>query len=205
SRHVPDVLLPTREDSQKWTAEVHLRAERLPSSDDDVCAEIPRGTDDRLRDWIHPDDENAVGHRSDVLELLFEPAEEIRVLDLDAAYVRGKRSFELREIEHPALPVIVHFADLEARADDVVREHRPPVVPQRARDEEDPSPMDSMRHPGRFAERRRAVVHRRVRRVHPGELADQALILPERLEQALTDLGLIRRVRGVELGAGDDG
>src|SRR3989475_235427 len=191
-------------DSQERTTEVHLRAERLSFSDDDVRSEVPWGTHDRLRDRIHPDDEHPFRHGANFLELFFESAEEIRVLDVDAAYVRWKRGLQLREVEHPALPVVVHFADLEACADNVVREHRPSVVPQRTRDEEDPTPVDSVRHPGRFAERRRAVVHRRVRRVHPGELADQALILPERLEQALTDLGLVRRVRGVELGAGDD-
>src|SRR5438093_2077006 len=204
SGHFPDVLLTTSEDSEKRTAEVHLRTERLPFSDDDVRSEIPRGTHDRLRNRIHPDDENAVRHGSNFVELFFESAKEIRVLDVDAAYVRGKRGLQLREVEHPALPVVVHFADLEACADNVVREHRPSVVPQRTRDEKDPTPVDSVRHPGRFAERRRAVVHRRVRRVHPGELADQALVLPQRLEQALADLRLVWRVRGVELGPRDD-
>src|SRR2546422_1167388 len=204
SGHFPDVLLLAREDSQERTAEVHLRAERLSFSDDDVRSEVPRGTDDRLRDRIHPDDEHPFRHGANFLELFFESAEEIRVLDIDTASVRRQRGLQLREIEHPAFSVIVHFADLEACADNIVREHRPSVVPQRTRDEEDPTPVDSVRHPGRFAERRRAVVHRRVRRVHPGELADQPLILPERLEQALTDLGLVRRVRGVELGAGGD-
>src|SRR5439155_21733979 len=108
--HFPDVLLLAREDSQERTAEVHLRAERLSFSDDDVRSEIPRGTHDRLRDRIHPDDENAVRHGSNFLELFFESAEEVRVLDVDAAYVRGKRGLQLREIEHPAFSVILHFA-----------------------------------------------------------------------------------------------
>src|SRR5437867_9194142 len=86
SGHSPDVLLTTREDSEKRTAEVHLRAERLPFPDDDVRSEIPRGTHDRLRDRIHPDDENAVRHGSNFRQLLFESAEGVRGLDVAAAY-----------------------------------------------------------------------------------------------------------------------
>src|SRR2546422_9976378 len=129
SGHFPDVLLTTREDSEKRTSEVHLRTERLPFSDDDVRSEIPPRTDDRLRARIHPDDENAVRHGSNFLELFFESAKEIRVLDVDAAYVRGKIGLQPREVEHPALSVVVHFADLEPCADHVVCEHRPSVVP----------------------------------------------------------------------------
>src|SRR2546429_6294443 len=88
SRHFPDVLLLAREDSQERTTEVHLRAERLSFSDDDVRSEVPRGTHDRLRDRIHPDDEHPFRHGANFLELFFESAEEIRVLDVDAAYVR---------------------------------------------------------------------------------------------------------------------
>src|SRR2546422_4502154 len=82
SGHFPDVLLPAREDSQERPAEVHLRAERLSFSDDDVRSEVPRRTDDRLGDWIHPDDEHRVRHGSNFLELFFESAEEVRILDV---------------------------------------------------------------------------------------------------------------------------
>ena len=47
----------------------------------------------------------------------------------------------------------------------------------------------------------RAVVARRVRDVHAGELADRGLVLEDRLEDALAHLGLVRRVRGQELAA----
>ena len=48
---------------------------------------------------------------------------------------------------------------------------------------------------------RRAVVARGVRDVHPGQLADDRLVLEDRLEDALAHLGLVRRVRGQELAA----
>ena len=41
------------------------------------------------------------------------------------------------------------------------------------------------------------VEHRRVRRVEPGEVGDHRLEVDERLEAALRDLGLVRRVRRV--------
>ena len=47
----------------------------------------------------------------------------------------------------------------------------------------------------------RAVVARRVRDVHAGQLADRGLVLEDRLEHALAHLGLVRRVRGQELAA----
>jgi hypothetical protein len=47
----------------------------------------------------------------------------------------------------------------------------------------------------------RAVVARRVRDVHPGELADHGLVLIERLEDALAHLRLVRRVRRQKLAA----
>ena len=47
----------------------------------------------------------------------------------------------------------------------------------------------------------RAVVARGVGDVHSGELADRGLVLEDRLQHALRQLGLVRRVRGEELAA----
>src|SRR2546428_786921 len=88
SGHFPDVLLPTCEDSEERPPEVHLRTERLPLSDDDVRAEVPRRTHDSLSNRVHADDEDPLRQGPNFLELLFESAEEVRVLDIDAADVR---------------------------------------------------------------------------------------------------------------------
>ncbi len=48
------------------------------------------------------------------------------------------------------------------------------------------------------------VVAGRVRNLHPGQLADHRLVLEDRLQHALAHLGLVRRVRGQELPAGED-
>ena len=50
-----------------------------------------------------------------------------------------------------------------------------------------------------------AVVTRGVRDIHPGQLADRGLVLEDRLQDALAHLGLVRRVRGQELAALEDG
>ena len=48
---------------------------------------------------------------------------------------------------------------------------------------------------------RAPVVAGRVRHVHPGQLADDGLVLEDRLQHALAHLRLVRRVRGQELAA----
>ena len=51
----------------------------------------------------------------------------------------------------------------------------------------------------------RAVVARSIRDVHPGQLADRRLVLEDRLQDALRELGLIGRVRGEELASLEHG
>ena len=58
---------------------------------------------------------------------------------------------------------------------------------------------DAHRHQRRFRRRRGAVVHRGVRDLEAGEPADHRLPLEDRLQRALADLRLVRRVGGVEL------
>ena len=53
-------------------------------------------------------------------------------------------------------------------------------------------------HHRRFSGGATAVVEAGIGDVHARELADQRLILEHRLQVALTDLWLIRRVRGIE-------
>ena len=64
---------------------------------------------------------------------------------------------------------------------------------------------DAEGHQHRLGDGAAAVVEAGVGDVHAGELADQRLILEERLQAALAGLGLVRRVGGVELAAAGDG
>jgi hypothetical protein len=60
---------------------------------------------------------------------------------------------------------------------------------------------EAARHQHGFGRRRRAVVHARVRDVETEQQRGERLELEDRLQRALTDLGLVWRVRGRELGA----
>ena len=204
ARHLPDVFLSAREDPEERSPEIHGGAQGLALADHDVRTEIARRSCDRLGDRVHADDEDRLRRRSDVGELFLESAEEIRVLDVDSAYVGREGLPQLREVEHAGLAVVVNRADLDPGPEDVVREDRATVVAQGARDEEDLAALETVGHPGRFAEGRRSVVHGRVRGVHPHEFADEALVLPKRLQEPLADLRLVRRVRRVELGPRGD-
>ena len=59
-------------------------------------------------------------------------------------------------------------------------------------------------HQHRFAERRAAVVDRRVGNVHAGQGSHHRLVFVDELQRALAGLGLIRRVGGHELAASGD-
>ena len=90
------------------------------------------------------------------------------------------------------------LVELEAAAD--VRPQRRAVVRVDAAADQDPvAARRPTRHECRFGGRRRAVVVRRRHDVHVDELGDQRLVLVDRLERALADLGLVRRVGRVPL------
>src|SRR5713101_4432646 len=74
---------------------------------------------------------------------------------------------------------------------------------KRVGNDEPVSAGDPLCHQHRFSDRGRAVVQRRVRHLHPCELADHRLKLERVLQSPLTQLGLIWRVSGEELGARD--
>ncbi len=59
----------------------------------------------------------------------------------------------------------------------------------------------AVRHHRRLGCRRRAIVERGVRHIHAGDERELGLVLEQRLQRALGDLGLIGRVRGQELAA----
>ena len=68
-----------------------------------------------------------------------------------------------------------------------------------ARGHQHPALRAGERHVHRLHEGGRAVVERGVGHLEAGELTDHRLVLEQHLEHALGELGLVRRVRGVEL------
>src|SRR5207253_10445097 len=194
-------LMSAREDPQEWTAKIHRRAKGLALPDHDVRAEIAGRSHDRLGDGIHAHDEDALRGGPDLLELLLEATEEVRVLRVDAAYVRGDGFAQLRQIEHPRLAVVLHLTNRAARSDEVVGQDRTAIVPQRPWNEERLAAMEAVGHPRGLTEGGRSIVHRGVRSVHPREFADQALVFPQGLKESLAQFRLVRSIRGIELRA----
>ena len=78
------------------------------------------------------------------------------------------------------------------------------VAMDRARCQHAPALGRADGHQRRLGGRRGAVVVRRRDDVEPGQLGDQRLVLVDRLQRALADLGLVGRVGGVELAARQD-
>ena len=69
----------------------------------------------------------------------------------------------------------------------------------RARHDHLGPPGDPLGHQDGLGHGGRALVHGGVAHLHAGELADEGLVLEERLQGPLGDLGLVRRVGGEEL------
>ncbi len=91
------------------------------------------------------------------------------------------------------------FRDAELARGGVGRERVLPLGMNRRKADHLVAPSDSAGHERRLDERSRAVVHRGVGDVHSGQRADHRLVLVDRLERALADLGLVGRVGGEEL------
>src|SRR5438876_320757 len=71
-------------------------------------------------------------------------------------------------------------------------------------DEQASAPRRAEGHEARFGGRARPVVMGRGDDPEPGKGGHERLVLVDRLERPLTDLGLVRRVRGSELAAADE-
>ena len=97
--------------------------------------------------------------------------------------------------------LVRHLDDLEAEAGRVGLHDLAHLRARRLGDDDLRAAGRVLRDEARVGGDRRAVVARRVRDVHAGQLADRGLVLEDRLQHALAHLGLVRRVRGQELAA----
>ena len=110
---------------------------------------------------------------------------------------------ELVRIGRPA--VVRHLDDLEAEAGRVRLHDLAHLRVRRLGDDDLRAAGRVLRDVAGVRGHGRAVVARRVRDVHAGELADRGLVLEDRLQDALAHLRLVRRVRGEELAALEHG
>ena len=184
-------------------AETDRIAERLRFADHDVRAQLTgrRKQTERHRLGDSDDEQRAMfmRNRGDSGKV-FDAAEKVRRLDDDArGLIRNLRS-QRGEI-NAAIGGKADFVQGNAGLFGVGAGDLTVIGMQRGGDQRLRSVVDALRHQNRFRHRRRAVVHRGVRRVHAGQLANQRLKFENRLQCALRDFRLIGRVSGQKFAA----
>ena len=188
------VLVAAGEVGGVRAAAAHRHAEALRRAAGDVGAELARRRDEGQREQVGGDDEGgAVG------------VDARRVAAHVVQRAAGRRPLrEDREVVaalDQAIPLLgrVGEDDLEAERRRARAQHLDRLRMGVAGDDDrvalrlDAAPRQ--RH--RLGGGGRLVEHRRVRDRHPGQVADHRLEVDQRLEPALRDLGLVRRVRRV--------
>ncbi len=190
------------DESRVRPAERHRHPEALRRTDHDVGAELPGRRREHAGQQIGGDDRQAAGGMD----------------RLDRRRPVGDRTSRGREAEEGAEPrpfgqrVDVTDDELDADRFGPRRQHRDRLRVRVVVDEEAIAGTTGQptRHRHRLGRRGRLVEQRSVGDLEPGELGDHRLEVEQRLEPALADLGLVRRVRRVprrvlEHVAGDHG
>ncbi len=178
------------------SAVAHRHAEALGRADDDVGTPFAGRREQRQRQNIGGDDDEpaACVHRVDERTQVADVAVCAGVLKKHGERIGARGVRRMAD----------HDLDAErrgARAHDVLRLREHVVGDEQAR-------APALAHP--LAKRHRLggggcfVQHRGVRNRHSGEVANHRLEIDERLEPALRNLRLIRRVRGVPRGIFED-
>jgi hypothetical protein len=209
---LPDERLPTREDAQIGAAVRKRYPERLTFAAGDVGAvrggRCQHGERHRLD---HGNEEGAcrVGQAAGLRHRL-EEAQEARVRDHDARdrpLGVGEHSLESDQIGRARSRSFSHQRNLvghEICAAEVRAQRLAVMRMDTAADQHTLAARGAAGHQRPFGRGRRPVVVRRGDDVHARQLAQQRLVLVDRLERALADLGLVRRVGGVELAAQEE-
>ena len=163
---------------------------------------------DAERDGFGEDDDEegaaAVGDLRRRLHLL-DDAEEVGRLDDDRGGQVVHLTLQVFEIDGAGLVDVAEFGDRHALVLRVGIEHFAILGMDAAGDEHAAFAGGADRHHGGFGHGGGAIVHGGVGHVHAGELADHGLEFEDGGEGALRDFGLVGRVGGEELAAGDDG
>ena len=132
---------------------------------------------------------------------LLQDAKEVGRLNHDRRGVIAQLGVEIGQIDLAGRSIAVDRPGREALVLRVGVEHLAVLGMQCPRHEEAVPAGDARRHHASLGDCRGTVVHRRVGDIHAGELRDHRLKLEDRGQDALGNLGLVRRVRGQELAA----
>ncbi len=204
ARHPPDVVGPRGEKPVVGTAVGRPVAGRLAFADRHRAPVRARRLEHAERHRVDVRDRERAGlaRRRRELRRGLEAAEEVRLLEEDCRRV-GRGFGDLLRIGRPVR--MGDLDDLEPEAGRVRLHDLPHLRVQRLRENDLRAVRDGvLGDEAGVGGHRRAVVPGRVGHVHPGQLADDGLVLEDRLQHALAHLGLVRRVRGQELAARED-
>ena len=193
--HLADVVQASRDETEVRTAVVQVVPQRLSLGDRDVGTELAGRRQDAEGERVeHLDRARSpvVGPPEQIAHRLEDPVD-VRVLhdhgrhvgsDVGGASASVRHREDLRLV--PRSPAVRAERVHEPRIDGAGDEH--PVATVAAG------------HVHGLDQRGRSVVQGCVRDLEPGQLADHRLELEQRLQHALRQLRLVRRVRRVELG-----
>ena len=184
------VFVLCREERGVRATVAERHAEALRVSDRDVGPPFAGRSEQREREQVGGHDHQGTGRVCGGRKSAIVPHRTVgrRILDHDRA--DGRVDIEPRRVaddhRHPACRrARAHHVD-RLRMAVGVDEHGVFAVAR-----------DAMRHGHGFGRRGSLIEQRRVRDRQRGEIADHRLIVEQRLEAALRDLGLVRRVGGV--------
>ena len=198
SRHAPDEVVACREKAVVRAAVRRPVPGRLALADRDGHSRTPRCFEHAERHRGRHGRSRARPPRSPPRQVgsLLEAAQEVRLLKDHGRSVL-RRLGELVRVRDAA--PVRHLHDVEPESRGVRLHDLPDLRIERLREHDLRPVRDVACHEARIRGDGRAVVSGRVRDVHARELADDRLVLEDRLEDALAHLGLIRRVRREEL------
>ncbi len=177
---------------------------RLPFSDGDRAPVAAGRLEDPQRKRVDMGDREGVGVDCGCGERRgrLEHPEEVRLLEDDAGRVLGGGS---KLVGVGGALAVRHLDDLEPEAGRIGLHDLSYLGARRFRHGDLGPSRRVLGDVARVRRDGRAVVTRGVRDVHAGELAHGGLVLEDRLEHALAQLGLVRRVGGQELAALEHG
>ena len=191
--------LRNRHEADMRAAERCRDAERLAVTDSDVEAALAGGRQHRAGVEVGGADGEGAGVMSRLREwreVLNRPRE-TWVLDQERGMLRGQRRAYRLELEHSVAGRDHVDGDATPLAEGSQHGDRLRVDGAGDRDARSTGRLDGDDH--RLRGGGRAVVQRRVGDVEPGQRADHRLELEDGLQRPLRGLGLVGRVRGVEL------
>ncbi len=210
-RHLPDQIAPRRKEADVGSAKGDRIAHRLSLAHGNVRPVFAGGFEETQRNRVHRHRQQRPAGMCQLCNRfnLFQLPEEIRVLNQDGRRLVADGRFHSVQQCPPRRRGILatprHFRQPDIGvAREVGLDHLAVMRMDTPGDDDPVAAGDAHRHQGPLRQGRRAVIQRGVGHLHVGQLADQRLVLIDRLKQPLAHFGLVGGVGGRKLGAGED-